>query len=223
VFAFGLSADTRRLRFALGQIDCVQVLGNALTVYQLKGDFPSDAPGGPLLSHSGELLGLITVAQTERGVSPLGIPARYLGELLPLAQSLPLTTLAPRQSRRNVPQHPMQLLDGSTSRGLEQIVVAIAGAIRIGAPAYNQGDAATCYQVYADTARKLVQSRVDCPGPRRALMSGLEKASTMGDADSQAWAMRDAFDGLLAVIDKFFKSSTAPAKKEASPKPDLPN
>lgn len=223
VIAFGLSTDTRRLRFTEGEIECVQVLGNALTVYQLRGDFPNDAPGGPLLSLDGELLGLITVAQTEKGVNPLGIPARYLGELLPQSQALPLTTLAPRQSRRNVPQHPMQLLDGSTSRGLEQIVVAIAGAIRIGAPAYNQGDAATCYQVYADTARRLVQSRTDCPGPRRALMNGLERASTLADPDSQAWAMRDTFDGLLSVIERFFKSSAAPAKKEQPPKPDLLN
>ena len=223
VLAFGLSADTRRFRWATGEIECVQVLGNALTVYQLKGDFPSDSPGGPLLSHSGELLGLITVAQTERGVSPLGIPARYLGELLAQGQSLPLTTLAPRQSRRNVPQHPMQLLDGSTSRGLEQIVVAIAGAIRIGAPAYNQGDAATCYQVYADTARKLVQSRTDCPGPRRALITGLERAATLTDADSQAWAMRDTFDGLLKVIERFFKENAQLSKRDAPGKPDLPN
>ncbi len=225
VLAFGLSADTRRLRWAKGQIECVQVLGSALTVYQLKGDFPPDAPGGPLLSASGECLGLITVAQTERGVTPLGIPSRYLAELLPQSQPLPLTSLSPRQAKRNVPQHPLNILDGSTPRGLEQIVVAIASAIRTGAPAYNQGDAATCYQVYADAARKLVQSRTDCPGPRRALLTGLERAATLSDADSQAWVMRDTFDGLLAVIERFFRSSAAPGAGGSSKanKPDLPN
>ncbi len=224
VIAFGLTADTRRLRWTQGEIECVQVLGTALTVYQLKGDFPPDAPGGPLLSASGECLGLLTVAQTERGITPLGIPARYLTELLPQSQSLALTALSPRQARRNVPQHPLHLLEGSTPRGLEQIVVAIAGAIRMGAPAYNQGDAAACYQVYADAAKKLVQSRTDCPGPRRALMNGLEHAATLNDADSRAWAMRDTFDGLLSVIERFFRTSSASATHPAKQnKPDLPN
>jgi serine protease Do len=57
-----------------------------------------------------------------------------------------------------------------------------------------------------------MEDRRDCPGPSRALKEGLERARTLDDADSKAWALRDTFDGLLMLIEKFLKARVAVAR-----------
>ena len=79
----------------------------------------------------------------------------------------------------------------------------IDGAISVGAPLYNSGDFAGCYHLYegtaADIERKLSSA---CSGPTRALESGRTRAASLSGPSAQAWAMRDAFDGLLDVIER---------------------
>ena len=83
----------------------------------------------------------------------------------------------------------------------------IADAIRVGAPAYNEGDIARCYSVYEKAAQRLIDTRDDCPGVQLALRQGLARAQQLQELDSRAWAMRDAFDGLLMVIEKYLRAN----------------
>ena len=52
--------------------------------------------------------------------------------------------------------------------------------------------------------------------------AGLARAESLEDIDHQAWAMRDAFDGLLAVIEKYMRSQL-PGAAKATIKTSLPN
>ena len=81
------------------------------------------------------------------------------------------------------------------------MVKMIGDAIETGAPLFNAGKADACYHVYdgaaSDLSRRLPAA---CKGPVKALSDAQKRAAGLSDASPQAWAMRDAFDGLLDVI-----------------------
>jgi hypothetical protein len=108
-----------------------------------------------------------------------------------------------------VPQHPVALLDGSSAKGLEHVASVLNGAINVAAPAYDRGDVETCWRLYSETAERLVRDRHDCPGPMKALSEGLERARALEDMESRVWALRDAFDALLMLIEKFSRARVA--------------
>ena len=56
-----------------------------------------------------------------------------------------------------------------------------------------------------------------------ALRDGLKRAGGMMDVDHQAWAMRDTFDGLLTVIEKFMRARLGIGVATAPGKPTLLN
>lgn len=220
VYVFGMVPGEGRARWVDAKLAAVQVVGSALTVYSLSGDVPQDASGGPLVGADGAALGVVTVAETEDGVVSLGVPWKYLEPLLRQHQQLPLAALSAesrRAPRREVPEHPVALLEGSAPAGLEATTDTIAEAIRLGAPAYNEGDVARCFAIYAETAKRLIATRDDCAGVQTALRAGLARAATLSDLDHQAWAMRDAFDGLLIVIEKYLRANLEPARKPGKP------
>jgi hypothetical protein len=104
---------------------------------------------------------------------------------------------------RHVPHHPLSLLAGCTASDLQTVTDGIGDAIEVGAPLYNAGNFAGCYHLYdgtaADLERKLPAA---CAGPSKALEAGRTRAASLGDPGSQAWAMRDAFDGVLEVVER---------------------
>jgi len=215
-YVFGMVSEEGRARWVDATIAGVQELGPSLTVYRLEGELPKDASGGPLMGEDGTVLGVVTVADSDEGLVMLGIPWRYVEPLLLRDHRLPISALHDtrrKPPRREVPEHPLAMLDGSALPGLEVTVQTIAQAIQIGAPAYNEGDVETCYQTYVAAAEELVSTRDDCPGIQVALREGLGRAAAMTDADLRAWAMRDTFDGVLGVIDKYFKAHLAKPKK----------
>lgn len=227
VIVFGMVEEGQRTRWTQAKVSAVQVLGGWLTIYRLEGELPPDASGGPLLSATGEVLGVVTVAETEDGTAVLGVPLKYVTPMLDEKVFRPLTALAPPRrtaaaTKREIPEHPITILEGSSASGLEVMMEAIASAISVGAPAYNQGNIEACYRVYRETARRLIAEHANCPGPRKALEQGLRRAAAMKDVDARAWAMRDAFDGLMSVMEKFFKAH-ASALKKAKSKPKLLN
>lgn len=105
--------------------------------------------------------------------------------------------------QRDVPTHDVAILDGCSSADLDLIERRIGQAIELGAPTYNSGDFQGCFSTYERTARDL-ESRLpsSCKGPTAALAKGRAKAATQIRASDKAWAMRDAFDGMLDVIDR---------------------
>lgn len=103
--------------------------------------------------------------------------------------------------KRNVPTFDVRLLDGCSKTDLDTIDTQIEGAIDIGAPLYNDGDFDGCYRAYDSAAQSIERvTQKTCKGPASALKTGRERAAKLTSASARAWAMRDAFDGVLNVI-----------------------
>ncbi len=104
---------------------------------------------------------------------------------------------------RHVPHHDPAILEGCSAEDVRVIGGGIGSAIGVGAPLYNAGDFAGCYHMYEGTAADLERKLgATCAGPRGALRDGRKRAASLDTPGAQAWAMRDAFDGLLEVIDR---------------------
>jgi hypothetical protein len=88
--------------------------------------------------------------------------------------------------------------NGAPADPLDVIRFYLATAIQIGAPVYNAGDHRGCYEVYACTARMLLQAVQGADDAKRRLKEALERCSVVGDVNQQAWIMRHAFDAVLA-------------------------
>jgi hypothetical protein len=104
---------------------------------------------------------------------------------------------------RHVPHHPRSILDGCGQGDRDALADGIGDAISVGAPLYNGGNFAGCYHLYDGTAADLERKlSTECVGPGRALEEGRTRAASLASPDAQAWAMRDAFDGLLEVLER---------------------
>jgi hypothetical protein len=180
-------------------------------VLQVSAPIAPGSSGGPLFNDRGEVIGIATaVLQGGQNIN-FGVPVRYLLPMIKQPSPMPLSEFAKlvaqlRQrnapkTRRNVPHHPLALLDGC-STDVQKLVVRMLGeAIETGAPLYNDGKAAACYHVYDGAASDLVRKLPPaCRGPAKALSDAQKRAAPLNDSSAQAWAMRDAFDGLLDVI-----------------------
>jgi hypothetical protein len=172
-----------------------------------------------VLDASGALVGVATCALADGRPVTIVIPSRYVQPLLTCSGSQPLTTFnGDKQGAatpRHVPSHPLSLLEGCPTDSVESIALTLMQAIQLGAPAYNRGDIEGCYRLYAHTARRLIQERPDCPGAQAALREGLHRCTRLADVDDQAWALRDTFDGLLHVIDRWLQAQAAFARMAA--------
>jgi serine protease Do len=195
-----------------GLVSAVREVGPALTVLQISAPIAPGSSGGPLFSDRGEVIGVVAAYSTRGQNLNFGVPIRYLRELLGATHPVPLALFAaataaeePRLPpvKRAVPVHDLKVLAGCTDDDLALTARTIAEAIDVGAPVYNEKHFAACYHVYdgaaADLERRLPAA---CAGPKRALREGQAKAEKISDpsGSGQAWAMRDAFDGLLDVI-----------------------
>ncbi|MFB1481945.1 serine protease [Corallococcus sp. RDP092CA] len=208
------------------EVRAVQVLGEWLTLLELTRTLPEDASGSPVVDARGQVVGLATAALANGRALGLVIPVRYLAPLLKTpGPPQPLSALdTPRQRAprvRQVPQHPLGLLDGCATPAVESVAALLGQAINVGAPAYNRGDVEGCYRLYMHTAEQLIDERDDCPGVQRALRDGLLRCEGMKDAEDRAWALRDTFDGLMDVIGRWRQSrpaSPTPASKRPPPK-----
>ena len=74
---------------------------------------------------------------------------------------------------------------------------AVRAAIERGAPVYNAGDPAGCAAIYAEAARTLLATP-GALGEMHAFDLAEALAATQGGSDAHAWALRRAFDRLLA-------------------------
>jgi hypothetical protein len=104
---------------------------------------------------------------------------------------------------RHVPHHAVSILEGCSEDEVRTVASGIDGAIDVGAPLYNAGNYAGCYHMYEGTAADLERKLgPTCVGPTRALAAGRTRAASLATPSAQAWAMRDAFDGLVDVISR---------------------
>jgi hypothetical protein len=119
-------------------------------------------------------------------------------ELAPPAASVKLPA-----AERHVPHHALTVFEGCSDGDVQLLASGIDGAIEVGAPLYNAGNFAGCYHLYEGTAAD-IERRLggSCVGPAQALEAGRTRAASLTGASAQAWAMRDAFDGLADAMER---------------------
>jgi serine protease Do len=180
-------------------------------VLQVSAPISPGSSGGPLINDRGEVIGIATRVLTQGQNLNFAVPIRYLVPMMKQPDPMPFKQFAalvaqiaeahqPKQ-RASVPHHPLSILDGCSQDAQRLVVKMLGDAIEVGAPLYNAGNTDGCYHVYdgaaSDLERKLPPV---CKGPIKALGDAQKRASAVSNPDGQAWAMRDAFDGLLEVI-----------------------
>ena len=184
---------------------------NAFEVLQVSAPIAPGSSGGPLFNEHGEVIGIATAILEAGQNLNFGVPAIYLSSLMRQPAPMAFREFAKHfaqsrhpsapKIRRSVPHHPVAILDGCSVEVQELVVKMLGDAIETGAPIYNDGKAAASYHVYqgaaSDLLRKLPRT---CRGPTKALADAQKRATSLADASAKAWAMRDAFDGLLEVI-----------------------
>jgi serine protease Do len=196
-----------------GLISSVRQVSDDLTILQISAPISQGSSGGPLFNQYGEVIGVATFISGGGQNLNFGIPSNYLRPLLTrndhitpqaLAEAIQREYSAAQQQQRGrparqVPEHALTILDGCSRDAMDHAVEEITNAIRAGAPVYNQGNHEACFRIYEGAAIRL-ERELECPGVRDALGQGLLRASTLQDFTAKAWAMRDAFDGVLGVI-----------------------
>lgn len=202
-----------------------QRAGERFAVFVLDASLPATAAGAPVLDATGAVLGVLTVARSSDGMVNVGIPARHLAALLTERLGLGFDALTPvprslRGVSRNIPRHPLSLLAGMSPRVVELLARPIVEAIQEGAPVYNRGDATLCWEIYAATAEEIADLEALPDEVREVVRVALERAQDLDDDDLRAWAMRDCFDGLLGVIERWAQARVAPS---AIVSPELPD
>jgi serine protease Do len=194
-----------------GLVSARRRVGGGLEVLQVSAPIAPGSSGGPLFNERGEVVGVATAVLTSGQNLAFGVPTSYLAPMIRAPAPMPFAEFAAilahvrdanaPKVKRNVPHHPVALLDGCSQDAQRLVVKMLGEAIETGAPLYNQGRTDACYHVYdgaaSDLGRRLP---VVCRGPLRALADGQRRAASLAEPAAQAWAMRDAFDGLLDVI-----------------------
>jgi hypothetical protein len=182
-----------------------------LKALQISAPIAPGSSGGPLFNDHGEVIGVaMGILRGGQNIN-IGVPVEYVHALMREPDPITLAAFAaatagpervPEQEhKRDIPHHELSIWSGCDGPALQLIGHGISEAIDVGAALYNQGNPAACYHVYsgaaADLERRLPKQ---CRGPRVALERGRTRAEKLEDPVDQAWAMRDAFDGLTDVL-----------------------
>ena len=197
---------------------------------QISAPISKGSSGGPLFNQFGEVIGVTTAIITDGQAINLAVPGNYLKTMIAQPNVISMAKFAEEtkpeerpandESRvaitRMVPQHPLTVLDGCSDQQIVDVVEAITSAIDIGAPLYNQGNAGieACFRIYEGTSTKLERDP-PCKGVGEAFGQGLLRASTLQSFKEKAWALRDTFDGMIAVaVKRGVKPGTVPSKSK---------
>jgi hypothetical protein len=211
-----------------GLVSAVREVSPGVSVLQLSAPISPGSSGGPLLDERGQVIGVSTMLSTRGQNLNFGLPVNALKPLMAETRATPLAKWrppAPPPSARSraVPHHALTILADCSADAIDEIEHEIAGAISVGAPIYNEGDREGCYRVYSNAALALDRKIDACVAARKALLDGVHRADQLASFDDKAWAMRDAFDGVLEVIDRKNKLDaahpTAAAEERALPPP----
>jgi len=170
-----------------------------LTVLQISAPISPGSSGGPVFNDRGEVIGVSTFLLSGGQNLNFPIPINVVKPLLVSNKGTPLAAHVTPIRLRNVPHHPASILNECPAPQLKTIVGAISQAIEVGAPLYNQGNFEACYRIYEGAALEVQQTVQQCQGPKQALVVGIDSAKKLQGWSEKAWAMRDAFDGVLAV------------------------
>jgi hypothetical protein len=200
----------------LGELQCTQ----ELTLLQITAPISQGSSGGPLFNQFGEVIGVTTAIITGGQNINLAIPSNYVKPMVGRSGQLSMQEfasktkeLSEREGRddgpriqRAVPTHELAIFTGCKPEQIANAVLAIEQAIEVGAPLYNKGEIEACFRIYEGTAVKFERDS-KCKGISTAFKDGLARATTLESYKEKAWAMRDAFDGLLNVARRWVKAN----------------
>jgi S1-C subfamily serine protease len=201
-----------------------------LTVLQISAAISPGSSGGPLFNQFGEVVGVTTAIITAGQNINLAVPGNYLKPMVarhiaisPAQFALdtrpPQSEDGPDRITRKVPLHELTVFDGCKLDDIEDLVRQIGEAIENGAPLYNEGKHEACFRIYEGTSVKLEHDGA-CPGMRHAFGDGLLRAGELASFKEKAWALRDAFDGLLNAAQRW--AERHPPGPGARPKAQKP-
>jgi V8-like Glu-specific endopeptidase len=233
VYAIGNPLGVFDYSITDGLISQVRPLSADLTILQISAAISQGSSGGPLFNQFGEVIGVTTAIITQGQAINLAVPANYLRPLMqhPIAMSFDDFARATKDSaeaheaddnvtiHRQIPEHPISVWAGCSEKDMEDVLRSIGDSIAIGAPLYNrntQEGYEACFRVYEGTALKY-EKDAPCKGVRTAFGDGLLRATSLGTFKEKAWAMRDTFDGLIKVFQKWCEQDAACMKKFGPP------
>lgn len=188
---------------------------SGVEILQVSAPISPGSSGGPIINDRGDVIGIAEQVLVEGQNLNFAVPIRYLLPMMQKPDPMPFKEFAAlveqmraqahaasrQKERKTVPHHPLSILDGCSQDAQKLVVKVLGDAIAVGAPLYNDGNPDSCYRVYDGAAANLERRLPPtCKGPVKALADAQKKAAAIGDPDKAAWAMRDAFDGLLEVI-----------------------
>jgi S1-C subfamily serine protease len=203
-----------------------------LTLLQISAPISQGSSGGPLFNQFGEVIGVTTLIIAQGQSINFAVPGNYLKPMVAAPTTITMAQFAEATKlddegtaskgddeksvkiHRQVPSHAVSVLDGCSDQQVAEVVNAIAAAIDIGAPLYNQDQYEACFRIYEGTSAKLERDP-PCAGVGKAFGDGLLRASTLRTNKEKAWALRDTFDGLLDVANrKGLRPGATPAPKK---------
>lgn len=189
-----------------GLVSTVRPFKQNFNVLQISAPISEGSSGGPLFNQYGEVIAVAMGIWREGQNLNFGVPSNYLRALVAApgrGESITRWVARfpkPEKRERQVPTHPLSLLDGCTPDHVAATFLAIQEAIQKGAPIYNAGEHEACFVIYRKVAEVVAAEPSVCKGLRDAFGEGLKRAEAAPDFTAKAWAMRDTFDGLLDVI-----------------------
>jgi hypothetical protein len=206
-----------------GLLSAVRKLSEGLSLLQISAPISPGSSGGPLFNERGEVIGVATLASVAGQNLNFCVPVNLLKPLLSAKGGTPVAAWKPPAARSGlrpgVRRRPVTVLEGCAPPELAVFLDRIHHAIAVGAPLYNEGQHEACYRIYDSTARELVRRGGRCPGAAKILDEGLARADDAADSTPKAWALRDAFDALIDVVDRHERGSANEGSKRALPLP----
>jgi len=138
--------------------------------------------------------GALVAPSDEAQLDSFGDPPRHVVDA-------PGTPPAPIE--HSVPVYPARFLEGCSVADLDAMEEALTVAIAHAAPLYNQGDATGAAERYERAARSLESALpASCHAPVAALGERRASAAALPSSGARAWALHDAFEGLLDAIER---------------------
>ncbi len=204
-----------------GLISAVRIIDETILL-QISAPISPGSSGGPLFNSFGEVVGVANIAIIGGQNLNFGVPINYLKPMLEHKGSETMEEFAKRTKPeprtnvirtdagaivRDVPKHDVSILSNCSKEQVLKVFNGINRAIELGAPLYNDGDHQACFNIYQQTAEHFEKDPKLCKGLRDSFGAGLLRAETESDATRKAWAMRDTFDGILAVIVELARQS----------------
>jgi serine protease Do len=180
-----------------GIVSGIRALDPNVTLLQITAPIAQGSSGGPIFNEQGEVIAVATLFASEGQNLNFGVPVSYLKPLL--LGERPLSLRAFQQ------QVDLSLLEGCEVEDVKLAITEIADALKVGVPLFNNGDHQGCFEAYERSALKIVGSLKACRGVRETLLGGVSAANRAGTPTQKAWAIRHAFDRVMAAFDAAVK------------------